>query len=327
MYAIRSVIPSKSHSLLYRVDRRGSMPSAVIAETNVSSHLYSLSYLLFTPDGTRILLSTQRCIRVWDLSLRALINIPTEDILQVGAWACLLDGHIVVSGSSEGTYNFWDATDGTPIRFCTASRGSKGLHFTHLASAPGDLTAQRRERAIGDPDRWQGDPRVRNDRVAYISDGSILVDEKSSNNRIANLNVGPRVRDDLKLSSSGKSISFWLDDSYDSYLWSIDTQTVYRLDGSFGYDVQDSPDGHYVAIQRWSKFTIWDTRTGALVSILDFGSGFIGKWSFSPDGRYLAAADIGGGVKLWDMKIALLRGPNRSNRPLNIRDGIVDFSQ
>jgi len=98
---------------------------------------------------------TQHCIRVWNLSLRELINIPTEDISQVGAWASLLDGHIIVSGSSEGTYDFWDATDGMPIRFCTAHRGSKGLHFIHLASAPSDLTAQRWERVIRDADRWQ----------------------------------------------------------------------------------------------------------------------------------------------------------------------------
>ena len=134
------------------------MLSVVIAETNVHLHLYFLSYLLFTPDGTRILLGTPCCIQVWDLSLWELINIPTEDISHVGAWVSLLDGQIIVSGSLEGTYNFWDTTDGTPIRFCTASRGSKGLHFTHLASAPGDLTAQRWERVICDADRWQGDP-------------------------------------------------------------------------------------------------------------------------------------------------------------------------
>ena len=91
----------------------------------------------------------------------------------------------------------------------------------------------------------QGDPRVCNDQLAYISQGSILVDEKSSNDQIANLNVGPRVQDNLKLSPSGKYLLFWLDGSGNScYLWSIDTQTVYRLDG-FGYYIKDSPDGHF----------------------------------------------------------------------------------
>ena len=229
--------------------------------------------------------------------------------------------------SSEGSYHFWDTTSGAPVRFCTASRGSESLDFMHFASAPDDPTTQRWERVIRDADRWQGDPRVRSDRVAYISGGSILVDEKSSNNRIANLNVGPRVRDILQLSRSGKYISFELHGSYHCYLWSIDTQTVYRLDGFFGFGVQDSPDGHYVAIRRWRDFSIWDTRTGALVSILNFGSTCRGRWTFSPDGRYLAATNYRGGVQLWDMKVALLRGPYRSNPPLTIRDGIVDFSQ
>ena len=305
------------------------MPSAVVAETDVTPHWCSPSYLLFTPDGNRILHGTRHGIRVWDLSLRELINIPTEDI-QAGDWASLLDDRIIVSSSSKGTYSFWDATSGMPIKFSTAFWGSEGVHFTRLASAPDDLTAQWWERIIRDADRWQWDPRVRNEmhnRVAYISEGSILVDEKPSHNRIANLNVGPRVRHNLNLSSSGKHISFWLAASDDGYLWSIDTQTVYRLDGPFGHDVKDSPDGHYVAIRGWRDFTIWSTRTGALVSILDFGDFFVGQWTFSPDGRYLVGAHPEGKVKLWDMRVALLRGPYRANPPLTIRNGIVDFSQ
>ena len=66
-----------------------------------------------------------------------------------------------------------------------------------------------------------------NDQVAYISQGSILLDEKSSSNQIAKLNVGPRLQEDPILSPSGKHISFWQDGSDDGYLWNIDTQTVY----------------------------------------------------------------------------------------------------
>ena len=196
----------------------------------------------------------------------------------------------------------------------------------YLASTPDGLTAQRWERVIRDPDRWRGDPQVRNNRVAYTSEGSILVDEKSSNNRIATLYVGPRLQHGFYLSPSGKYILFRLDVSGDNYLWSIDTQTVYRLDG-YAYSVKDSPDGHYVAIKRMDDFTILDTRTGALVSILHFAYTFWGKWSFSPDGRYIVVADWEGEVKLWDMKVALQRGPYGSNRPLKIRNGGLDFSQ
>ena len=235
-------------------------------------------------------------------SLRELINIPEEARSQVGDWASLLDDRIIVSGASGGTYHFWDVF------------------------APGDLTAQGWERVIHDADRWQGDPQVCNkmhNRVAYRSEGSILVDEKPSNNRVASLNVGPRLRDDLELSSRGKHVSFRLAGSYDRYLWSIDTQTVFRLGHSPRNHVQDSPDGHYIVIQRERDFAIWDTRTGTLVSILDLGNG---KWSFSPDGRYIAAAGSSE-VKLWDMNVALLSGPYRSNHPVNIRNGIFDFSQ
>ena len=305
------------------------MPRTVVGEANESHGSYYPRYLLFTPDGTRILHgSVSAVIRVLDLSLRVLIEIPTVDC---GDWARLLDGRIIVSGSQwQGSYSFWDATSGTPIRFCTASRGSEGLDLTRLASAPDDLTAQRWERVIGDADRWQEEPRVRNDmhnRVAYLSEGAILVDEESSNNRIANLNVGRTLPYNLRLSPSGTSMSFRVHGSDDRYLWNIETQTVYRLDNPFGHDVHDSPDGHYVGIPRFSDIVIWDTCTGALVSILNFGYTFRGWWTFSPDGQYIIAADHQGRVKLWDINVALLRGPYISNPPLTAHNGIVDFSR
>ena len=296
------------------------------------------------PDGTRILCGTHRGIWVWDLSLRELIRIYTGIIHHAGDWANLLDDHIIVSRSSfsEESYNFWDATDGTPIRFCTASRGSEGLDFRHLVSPPDGLTAQRWERVIRGADRWQGGPRVRNEvhnRVAYISEGSILVDDKSSNTRIAILYVGPGLEKDLMLSPSGKSISFRRDGPdhdfhSDTYLWNIDTQKVYQLESLIFLQRRDwSPDGHYIATGGMSHFNIWDTCTGALVSILrlDFSPTVrVCKSLFSPDGQYFVI--LGGKgevrkVKLWDMKVALLRGPYRSNRPLKIRNGRVDFSR
>ncbi len=318
------------------------MPSAVIGEVDMP---YNASfdypcYLLFTPDGTRILHgSVDGMIRVWDLSLlRELIKIPTGHLSQVGDWAHLLDDQIIVSGASNGSYNFWDVISGAPIRFCTASQGSEGLDFTHLASAPNDLTARRWEMILRDANQLQGDPRVHNEthnRMVRISEESITVDEKSSNTRVASLNVGRKPQEDIMLSPNGKFVSFRLPRSIGSYLWNIDTQTVYRLHGSLHYVVffgrEWSPDGHYIAIRRYSDFTLWDTHTGALVSILDFGRmfrggilGADGRLCFSPDGRCFAAAD-GDRIRLWDMKIALQCGPYRPNRPLPVifRDSVV----
>src|SRR5258707_14903776 len=120
------------------------MRSAVIGEAYIPDNnwWFNSHYLLFTPDGTRILHgSSNGTIRVWDLSLRELIKIPTEHVSQAGDWARLLNDQILVSGTSKGFYNFWDVTSGMPIKFCTASRGPEGLDFRHPASAPNDLTA------------------------------------------------------------------------------------------------------------------------------------------------------------------------------------------
>ncbi len=274
------------------------MPSAVIGEADISDGPESYTcYLLFTPDGTRILHgSGNGTIWVRDLSLRELVKIPTGDISQVGDWTRLLNDHIIMSGTSKGFYNFWDIISGTP--FCTASQGSEGLDFTRLASAPNDLTARRWEMILRDANQLQGDPRVHNEthnRMVRISEESITVDEKSSNTRVASLNVGRKPQEDIMLSPNGKFVSFRLPRSIGSYLWNIDTQTVYRLHGSLHYVVffgrEWSPDGHYIAIRRYSDFTLWDTHTGALVSILDFGRmfrggilGADGRLCFSPDG-------------------------------------------
>ena len=104
------------------------MPSAVIAKTNLTpgSWFYP-SYLLFMPDGDRILYGTWHGIRVWDLSLQELINISTEDISPVGAWASLLDDQIIMSSSLEGTYNFWDVTDGHQLDLVLHPRGLKAF--------------------------------------------------------------------------------------------------------------------------------------------------------------------------------------------------------
>ena len=171
----------------------------------------------------------------------------------------------------------------------------------HLTSAPNGLTAQRWEMILHYANWWQGDPHMHNEthnQVVYISKESIFVDEKSSDTHIASLNVGHKSQEDFMLSPSGKFISFQLFSSDDSYLWNIDTQTVYQLEKTlycqhfFGREW--SPDGHYIAIERLMDFMLWDTHTGALVSILNFGRDFgslllrndvfYGRLCFSPDG-------------------------------------------
>ena len=277
--------------MLYRVVSHPLTP--LIGEANIPcNEWFRPRYLFFTPDGTRIIHgSVDGTIRVWDLSLRELVKIPTEHVSQVADWARLLNDHIIVSGTSEESYNFWDIISGTPIRFCTASQASKGLDFTSLASPPNDVTTQRWEMILRDANQWQGDPCAHNEthnQVAYISGESIFVDQKSSNTHVAGLDVGSKPHDSIRLSPGGKSISYRLPNSNDSFLQNIDTQTVYWLHKSLParrfYGRVWSPDSHFIAIKWYLDFTLWDTHTGALVSILDFSGHFPfwGRLYFSP---------------------------------------------
>src|SRR5258708_15174775 len=281
------------------------MPSALISKAKIANGWVSYAcYQLFTPDRTRILHSSQDgTIQVWNLFLWELINIWTGDVSQVGDWAHLLNDQIIVSETSEESYNFWDITSGMPVKFCTASQGSKGLEFTHLASAPNDLTTQRWEMILRDANWWQCDPHVHNKTynwVVYLSEGSILVDDKSSNTCIASLKVGSMSHYNLLLSPSGKFMLFWPTHSDDCHLWTLAKQTVYQLENtleiSFGREWEWSPDDHYIAIQSYD-ITLWDTCTGALVSIFYSNNAHAGVFlpprsspefiriqCFSPDG-------------------------------------------
>jgi WD40 repeat protein len=74
--------------------------------------------------------------------------------------------------------------------------------------------------------------------------------------------------------------------------------------GDAGFSVAFSPDGKLLATGWSTKVVVWDAATGQEVATLDgdLSGPTIVRLSFSPDGQYLAVANMDGVPKVWDIK-------------------------
>ncbi len=98
----------------------------------------------------------------------------------------------------------------------------------------------------------------------------------------------------------------------DVKLWDADTgELLHTLVGvdDFGACVVFSPDGSILAGAYSTQVVLWDVPSGEIITILSGGSqegvaGYnvgVGQISFSPDGKYIATANMDGASTIWDI--------------------------
>jgi WD40 repeat protein len=96
-------------------------------------------------------------------------------------------------------------------------------------------------------------------------------------------------------------------------LWDANTGELLRtLIGvnDFGACVVFSPDGNILAGAYTTEVVLWDVTSGEIITILSGGSlegvaGYnvgVGQISFSPDGKYLATANMDGVSTIWELR-------------------------
>ena len=102
---------------------RWSLPEG--AKARLGKGLLSGS-IAYSPDGTRLAVSANIGIWLYDAHSGAEIDLFTGQALSVNSVAFSQDGHILAGGSNDGTIRLWNAETGAHVRTLTGH--TLGIH-------------------------------------------------------------------------------------------------------------------------------------------------------------------------------------------------------
>ena len=263
-------------------------------------HIGEPTALAFSPDG-KILASgsDEKMVQLWDPATGKLITTFRGHVNWIDALAFSLDGKTLASASSDGTILFWNIETGNPLS--TRITG-------HIASL--DAATFFKESSTIASVGYNG----------IITLWDLKTSEKTTLRTKKTLEM-VRFRDwytDLAFSPDGTKLVSFGSESPSSKPWSdyvlrlTDVSTGRELVSVPGgaSDLTFSPDGKTVAGSRSnSSIRLWNTETGKTfdISLLDPNDDsenrhqpIITTLEFSPDGKKLASATMGGDVQMWD---------------------------
>jgi WD40 repeat protein len=135
--------------------------------------------LVYSPDGTRIVATAGRDIRVWDVDRPAVILTMTGHEDDVNSVAVSRDGRWIASGSDDRTVRLWSASTGEPVATLAGHDASVlAVAFspdnTRLVSGGSDRSGRLWDVATHEPILvLQGQSTVR--FIAFTHDGSRIV--------------------------------------------------------------------------------------------------------------------------------------------------------
>ena len=255
-------------------------PAGGLGSSNFSIIGNSITSVSFSPDGTKILTSSDDTnARIWDAStgrlLRILVAINTLNDAAFGT-----DGTKVVTASEDGTAVVWDAASGSPILTLREPGRAPALSAafspdgTEVVTASSDGTARI----------W-----------STITGAQLIVVSEP----------GGAAINDAAFSADGTEVVTASSDGT-ARIWSTATGGQLMLLGTpSGSDLTSasfSPDGGEVVTAGSGRTaTIWNTSDGEqLTSLEEPGGGRINRAAFAPGSTEVVTASTDGTVRVWD---------------------------
>jgi len=241
---------------------------------NGGNDMYGIA---FSSDGRQMATNViNNELRLWDISTGKMLWSTKGSGLALWALKFSPDGKYLLSGNMDGVTTLWDAETGEEVRQFTA----QGLdEIYNLAFSPDGKTI-----VAG------GSSQTSNE--TFIPMWEVETGKEILRFPLLDLVYG------ISFSPDGKYVFTGGGGDGISYLW--DAQTGTKLREFVGNATVFSPDGNYAVTVKGSTGFVLDVQTGQELRRFNGSADGLGFVVYSPDGKFIAAANFDGSVRLWD---------------------------